>query len=122
MLKEGKREELKFRFDNPGDRKLRNKIEALQRQSARAQRKLDALDGKGGSTDMFATFGRLKNQDNLTDSIDHADSEEQSLSDELAQHQLELEDRLKADNLKDGIPAGTVVPMTKPDGTPDDSQ
>jgi hypothetical protein len=100
-LKDGQRLDLTFTFEDPRDRAAKAELSRLKAQETSAQRKLDAIHRKGSSNEFFSTVNRLHNEDQLSDEIDRMETREQEISDELANHQLELEDRIKVANMGD---------------------
>jgi hypothetical protein len=98
-LKDNQHSELTFRFEDPRDRPARAEQARIKLRLAVAQKRLDAIHGKQGSSEFFSTVNRLHNEDQLSDEIDRLEARDQEISDELANHQLELEDRIKVTNI-----------------------
>jgi hypothetical protein len=98
-LKDGQLLDLTFRFEDPQDRAARAELERIRAREAVAEKKLEAVRNKGSSSEFFSTVNRLHNEDQLSDEIDRLEKREQEISDELAAHELELEDRIKGANM-----------------------
>ena len=98
-VKDGQRSELRFRFEDPRDRAARGELARVQARLKVAQRQLDVVREKGSSSEFFSTVDRLHKENQLSDEVDRLDAKEQELTDELANHQLELEDRIKVANI-----------------------
>ncbi len=103
-LKDGQRLEMKVHFEDPRDRGERAELNRVRARLATAQRQLAAIQKKGSSNEFFSTVHRLHNEDQLSDEIDRLETREQELVDELGNHEMELEDRIKGNNVATNPP------------------
>jgi PEGA domain len=95
----GKTELVELRFEDPRDRKARAELSRLRARAVTLQHKLARTEQRGGN-EYIGTAHRLNDENAIDDDLERIEAREQDLEDEIANHDQELEDRIKAENIE----------------------
>src|SRR5581483_10702506 len=109
----GKTEHLNLTFEDPRDRRARAELSRLRSREAVARRKLSRTEARPGD-EYMANARKLNEENSLSDELERIEAREQELEDEIANHDQELEDRIKAAALEASAP--------RPPGSPGDAR
>ncbi len=110
----GKTQHLDLRFEDPRDRRARAELARLHSREAVDRRKLSRTEARGGD-EYVGTAHKLNEENAINDDLERIEAREQDLEDEIAEHDQELEDRIKTENIEaNAKPAATKAAAPAP--------
>jgi len=95
----GKTQHVDLNFEDPRDRRARTELARLHAREAVDRRKLRRTEARGGD-EYVGNAHRLNEENSISDDLERIEAREQDLEDEIADHDQELEDRIKTENIE----------------------
>jgi hypothetical protein len=117
----GKSQHIDLHFEDPRDRRARAELARLHAREAVDRRKLSRTEARGGD-EYVGTAHKLNEENAINDDLERIEAREQDLEDEIAEHDQELEDRIKTDNIEANAKAARPKPATPPPAADDSNQ